>query len=84
VPSGIEGLDGATVIDTNVAGVTVRMVVPLIFPTQALTAVLPVAAVCANPVTSTVATVVAVEAQVAVLVSTWVVESVYVPVAVSC
>ncbi len=75
---------GAIVIETNATAVTVSVVVPLIFPTVAVMVVLPVAALCAKPVKSTVATVGTLELQIAVLVRFWVVESVYVPVAVNC
>ena len=46
--------------------------------------VLPVAALCAKPVESTVATADTLELQLAVLVRFRVVESVYIPVAVNC
>lgn len=75
---------GLILIETNAAAVTVSVVVPLIFPTLAIMVVLPVAALCAKPVESTVATVDTLELQLAVLVRFRVVESVYIPVAVNC
>jgi len=42
VPSGIEPEDGPTVIETNAAGVTVKIVDPAIVPTEAATVTVPV------------------------------------------
>ena len=80
----MEAVAGAIVIETNATATTVSVVVPLISPTEAVMVVLPVAALCAKPFKSTVATAVTLELQIAVLVRFWVVESVYVPVAVNC
>ena len=76
VPSGIEGDDGATAMETNGEGVTVRVVVPLTVPTVAVIVVDPVPIVLASPVALTVAIDVEPEDQEAVLVKSCVVESV--------
>jgi hypothetical protein len=80
----MDAVAGSTVIETKAAAVTVSVVIPLIFPTEEVMVVLPVSALCAKPVEPTVATAVALELHVAVFVRFWVVESVYVPVAVNC
>jgi hypothetical protein len=48
-PVAIVGIAGVTAIDTNVAGVTVSVVDPLIVPDVAVTAVLPTATLEATP-----------------------------------
>jgi hypothetical protein len=55
VPAGIEGMAGVTEIDTSVACVTVRVVVPTIEPDVAVTLALPIATLDATPVLLTVA-----------------------------
>src|SRR5689334_11449663 len=78
-------LVGVTEIDTRTAVVTVSVVLPLTAPTVALIVVVPTPWLLARPVVGlTVATFVAVEAQVAWLVTFCVVVSEYVPVAVNC
>ena len=49
VPSAIEGLAGVTPIDVKTAGVTVKVVPPLIEPEVAVIVVLPVVRVVAWP-----------------------------------
>lgn len=49
LPKGIEGTAGVTLIETNVAGVTVRAVEPKIDPKVAVIVVCPVAALVASP-----------------------------------
>lgn len=76
VPSGIDALEGATVIDVSTAGEIVKFAVPLTFPLLALMTTLPTATLWASPVASTVATVASPELQSAVLVRSFVLESV--------
>jgi hypothetical protein len=78
------GFAGVTAIDTRVAGVTVRVVLPLTPPELAWIVVEPVPAVVARPAVLIVATVTEEELQVAVLVRFCVVPSLKVPVAVNC
>ena len=80
----IVGFTGVILIDTTVAGVTVRVVLPLIPPELAWIVVEPVPAAVARPAALIVATVTAVELHVAVLVRSCVVPSLNVPVAVNC
>ena len=68
VPAAIDALAGVTAIETSVAGVTVRLVEPLIDPEVALIVVLPAATPVARPPLLMVATDVALEVQVAELV----------------
>ena len=49
IPNEIEGTDGVTLIETRVAGVTVRAVEPLIDPRAAVIVVCPVATLVASP-----------------------------------
>jgi len=83
-PIETEAVPGDTVIDTKAAGVTVRLVEPTIEPEVALINVVPTLALVAFPVAPMVATLVVAEAHVAVLVRSWVLPSVKVPVAVNC
>ena len=55
MPSGIVGIAGVMAIVTNVAGFTVRVVVPEIDPRVAVTPVPPTATLAANPCALTVA-----------------------------
>jgi hypothetical protein len=80
----IDAFAGVTDMDTSVAGVTVRVVLPLMLPEPAWIVVEPVPTEVANPAVLMVATVVAEELQVAVLVRFWVLPSLNVPVAVNC
>ena len=64
----IDGLAGVTAMETSAGGVTVRTVLPLMLPTAALIVVEPVARVAAAPVALMVATLVADELHVAVVV----------------
>lgn len=68
VPSGIDGALGETAMETSTVDVTVRFVEPVIPPKEAEMEVLPGATVCAIPVLSMVATDVALEFHVTVLV----------------
>ena len=71
-------------MDTSVAAVTVSVVLPLMLPELAWIVVEPVPTELANPAVLMLATVVAEELQVAVLVRFCVVPSLKVPVAVNC
>ena len=81
---GIDGVAGVTAIDTNVGGPTVKVVLPLTPPRVALICDVPCPAPLARPPAAIVATALFDDAQVAVLVSVWVLPSVYVPVAANC
>jgi hypothetical protein len=83
-PLATDGFAGVTAIVCKTAGVTVSVVEPLIDPEVALIVVDPVATVLAKPALLMVATVVAEDVHVAVLVRFCVLLSVYVPVAVNC
>jgi hypothetical protein len=82
------GFTGVIVIESNTAGVTVSVVEPDIAPEEAAIVVIPVAKLLARPLVSgpllTVATVASVELQCTVAVTSCVVPSVKVPVAVNC
>jgi hypothetical protein len=65
----MEADGGSTVIETNAAVVTASVAAPLMPPWDAVIVVLPVAALCAKPAESTVATAVTLELQVEVLVT---------------
>ena len=80
----IDGFAGVTDTDTSVAGVTVRVVLPLMLPELACTVVEPVPTEVAKPAVLMVATVRADELHVAVPVKFCVVPSLNVPVAVNC
>ncbi len=56
VPLAIEGFAGVSAIDTSVAGVTVKVVDPVMPPETALIALVPVATPVANPPAVIVAT----------------------------
>lgn len=75
VPSAIEGFAGVTAIETMVAGVTVRLLEPLIAPDVALMLALPTARALTSPLLVTVAVVAKEELQVAVLVRSCVLPS---------
>lgn len=55
MPTAMVGLAGETVIDSSAAAVTVRVALPLMVPTAALTVVAPVDNVLARPIVLTVA-----------------------------
>ncbi len=59
VPSGMLGIAGVTVIETNAAGVTVRVVDPLMFPAVAVIIVCPSDTLAACPRFGSVALIVA-------------------------
>src|SRR6202040_2777312 len=82
-PLVIEGFAGVTAIDTSVAGVTVSSVEPLMLPTVAEIVEVPAPTPVAKPVAFIVATPGVAEAHTALL-STCVVLSLNVPVAVNC
>jgi len=84
VPTFTDGLEGVTAIDTNTAGPTVRVVLPLTAPEVALIRDVPWAAPAAWPSAVTVATAGFDEAQVDELVRSNVDPSEYVPVALNC
>jgi hypothetical protein len=81
VPSGIAGIAGVTAMETRTAGVTVRVVEPLIEPEVAVTLVLPNPTLLNTPCELTVATPEFVVLQVTEFVRSSVLPSVYVPVA---
>jgi hypothetical protein len=56
VPATTDGFAGVTAIETKVAGVTFRLVEPLMAPLAAVTVVLPIATPVAKPCAFTVAT----------------------------
>ena len=80
VPSGTTGIAGVTAMETRTAGVTVRVVEPVIEPEAALTLVLPNATLLATPCELTVAMPEFVVFQAAEFVRSKVLPSVYVPV----
>jgi hypothetical protein len=84
----MEGLCGLIAIDTKVAGVTVRLAVPLIASEVARMVTVPVANVLARPAVPeaslTVATVPSEELQCTVVVTSWLLPSANVPVAENC
>ncbi len=67
----MEAFAGVTAIESMVAGVTVRVLDPLMDPELALMVAFPTAVAVTNPVAETVAVVTAEELQVAVLVRSW-------------
>jgi len=86
-PSGRLTVEGVTAIDTNVAGVTVRTVLPDTLPTAAEIVAVPMPTVLARPFEApllTIATAPLVGPQVAVAVTSDVVVSEFVPRAVNC
>lgn len=87
-PSGMLGFVGVTAIETSVAGVTVSAAVPLIVPSVAVIVVAPTAAAVARPREPAAFEIVAVATRlddhVTCVVRSWVVRSVYVPIAVNC
>jgi len=81
VPSGMVGMAGVTAMETRTAGVTVRVVEPAIDPEVAVTPVLPGATLVTRPCALTVAMLPSAVLQVAELVRSRVLPSLYVPVA---
>lgn len=75
VPSAIDAFAGVTAMDTMLAGVTVRVLDPLIEPELALMVAVPTAVAVTSPVADTVAVVVDEELHVAVLVRSCVLPS---------
>ena len=88
VPSATEGFVGVAAIDTSTAAVTVKLVLPLIEPELAVIMAEPVPTLVASPCGFTtlliVATVAVSELHCTVLVTSCVLPSVNVPVAVNC
>jgi hypothetical protein len=84
----IDGRAGVTTIETSVAFVTLSVVLPLTVPTAAETTLLPAPTPLANPFESLALEIVAADwvadRQVAVVVRSCVVESLYAPVATNC
>jgi hypothetical protein len=82
------GFVGVTAMDASVAGVTVRVVDPVVLPDVAVIVVEPAATEVADPLEPAallmVATAAADELQVTAVVRFWVVLSEYVPVAMNC
>lgn len=84
-PDATDGFAGVTAIDTSVGAVTVSVATLLVMPPDAAVIfAVPSVSVAANPEPLIIATPVADEFHVAVLVRLAVLESVYVPVAVNC
>ena len=75
-PTGIEGIAGVIAIDTNVAGVTVKLVEPVIEPEVAMTLAVPRALLLARPAAPIVAIEVSEEVQLTELVRSCVLPSV--------
>ena len=75
---------GVTEIEVNTAAVTVNVAEPLIVPEVAVMVALPCVRLVDSPLLLTVATEVADEVHVAVLVNVCVVPLLYVPVAANC
>jgi hypothetical protein len=84
VPLASDGEAGVTAIDTNVGNETVMVVAPLTLPNVAVTVLAPCASAVARPPPVMEATDVNAEVQATELVKSWVLPSVYVPVAVNC
>ena len=88
VPSATEGFVGVAAIDTSTAAVTVKLVLPLIEPELAVIMAEPVPTLVASPCVFTALTIVATvavsELHCTVLVTSCVLPSVKVPVAVNC
>src|SRR5882762_4454618 len=84
VPSGICGIAGVMAIETSAAGVTLRVVEPLVEPAIAVTLTLPWLMLVAKPWPSTVAMLLSAELHLADVVKLSVLPSLYVPVALSC
>ena len=83
VPAATEAVVGVTEIEVNTAGVTVNVAEPLMVPEVAVMVALPGAALATNPPLLTVATDVAEEVQLAVVVRFCVAPLLKVPVAVN-
>jgi hypothetical protein len=83
-PTAIVAGEGVTASEVKTADVTFREVEALIVPDLAVIVVLPFAIPVAKPAAVTVATVFAEEVQVAVPVRSWLLPSLYLPVAVNC
>ena len=87
-PFAMLGFVGVTAIDTSAAAVTFKVVEPDIAPKVAVISDEPVAAVVARPLLPAallmVATLGVADIQVTMVVSGWVLLSVYTPVAVNC
>jgi len=83
-PVKMDAFAGVTTTDTNTGAVTVATVEPLMEPEVARIVLVPGATPRASPVAEIVATAVLVEDQVAVSVRSWVLPSLYVPVAMNC
>ena len=83
-PLRIEVLAGVTANDTSTGGVTVSPVEPLTVPSVAVMVVPPVAAPFATPLLLIAATAVVLELHVTELLTSWLVPSLNVPVAVYC
>jgi hypothetical protein len=84
VPSGICGIAGVMAIETSAAGVTLKVVKPLVEPAVAVTLALPWLTLVAKPWPSTVAMLLSAELHLADVVKSSVLPSLYVPVALSC
>ena len=83
-PAGMLGLAGVTDMEDRVAEVTVRVVLPELFPEVAIMVEVPAARPVARPVLLTDATDVLDKLQMTCVVISWLVPSEYVPVAVNC
>jgi hypothetical protein len=83
-PAGMLGLAGVTDMEDSVAEVTVRIVLPELFPEVAIMVEVPAAIPVAKPLLLTDANEVLVELQMTCVVISWLVPSENVPVAVNC
>jgi hypothetical protein len=83
-PTGMPGLAGLTAMEERVAEVTVRVLLPEVFPEVTVMVVVPGATGMARPLLFTFATEVSDEVQVTPVVILWLVPSEYVPVAANC
>src|SRR2546423_13066942 len=83
-PKGAETDEGLIAIDTKAGAVTVKMAEPLTGLAVAAIAVVPCPRLVARPVLLMVAVPIADDVQIAEVDKSWVLPSVYVPVAVNC
>jgi hypothetical protein len=83
-PTGVLGLAGIKVMEDRVAEVTVSVVLPEILPEVAVMVAVPAKTDVARPLLLTVATDVFDEVQVTCMLTSWLVPSEYLPVAINC
>ena len=83
-PTGIPGLTGATAMEDKVAGVTVKVVLPMILPEVAAMVTVPAATPAIRPGLFSLATNIFDVCQITCEVISWLVPSEYIPVAINC